>query len=163
MVAVPFVIIALVMVFLFFRSRQQVSAAREWPTATGRVLFATVESRRGRSGRSGYSTSYYPNVIYEYTVNGQRYQGNRLTFGTQVGRGSYNTVQRQVDSYSVGGSIQVYYNPDNPAEAVLEKTAPAGKIYLFVAALIIAILACTLVPLIGGMNFVNQFLSKLPR
>src|SRR5574341_1169863 len=96
LVALPFLVIAIVFVFMAMRGRRQASAAQDWPTVSGKVMFATVETRRSHRSGGGTSTSYYPNVVYEYTVNGQRYQSSRITFGSGVGLGNYNAVLQKV-------------------------------------------------------------------
>lgn len=163
-VAIPFLIVAVVFFFLWLRGRGKVSAAADWPTTTGRVLFATVEARRSRSGSSGYSTSYYPKVVYEYEVNGQRYHSDRFNLGWEVGRGWKSGVQKTVDRFPVGSLVPVYYNPAKPDESALEKSAPASNWFLFIAFLIIGILICTAVFTLGGMNIISQTIQRaLPR
>lgn len=164
MVAIPFVIVALVFVYLAIRASRKASVSRSWPATTGKVLAAGIEPRTGRSGSSGYSTSYYPVVQYEYTVNGQRYLGNRITFGGQVGYGWTNMAQNQIANYNPGSSVAVFYDPNEPANAVLERTAgTSGKIYWFVAILIFVILGVTMVFTSGINNFVSGITSNLPK
>jgi uncharacterized protein DUF3592 len=161
LVGVPFVLVALYLLYRVVRSREQVADSRNWLLTTGRVMFVNIEARTTHH-QHGYSTAYYPVVVYEYMVNGMRFQNNRISFGGQIGLGMYSMVQNQVAKYVVGGPVPVYYDPSNPQEAVLERRAPANKILIFVAVLIAAILACTLIPTLFGMSFLNQFLSFLP-
>jgi uncharacterized protein DUF3592 len=167
LVALPFLVIAIVFILLWLRGRAKVSAAKDWPSVSGKVTYATVETRRSRSSRSGSTTSHYPKVVYEYMANGQRFQSSQIAFGSEVGYGNYNRVLQKVASYPINSMVQVYYNPGNPAEAVLEKTAPSSKIFLFVAVLILVILACTMIFTLGGMsfitNFVNSIVPKFPK
>ncbi|MBZ0279369.1 MAG: DUF3592 domain-containing protein [Anaerolineae bacterium] len=160
LVAVPFIIVALVLAFIGLRQKARVSVAKEWPTTNGTVLFSTVEARRSRSSSGGTSTSYYPNVVYQYQVNGQTFQSNQLSVGMAVGLGSYNMVERRVaENYSPGSVITVYYNPANPQQAVLEHSATGGNILILVAALIVGILICTTAFTLGGMGFINNMIS----
>lgn len=127
LVSIPFLIIAIVFFFLWARSRWKTSAAKNWPSTTGRVISSEMEARRSRSGSGGYSTSYYAVVLYEYMVNGQRLQSNRLTLGTPIGTSFTGRVQKKVLQYPVGSRVEVFYNPDDPTEAVLEIKAPSGS------------------------------------
>lgn len=160
LVGLPFLIIAIVFFALWIRARWQVSGARNWPSTTGRVLSSDMESRRVRSG-NGYSTSHYAVVMYEYMVDGQRYQSNRLTLGTPLGTSFTSGVQKKLALYPVGSRVQVYYDPEDPTEAVLEVKAPAGNVYLFVAILIVAILAVTMTVTLGGMAWVSQLVNQV--
>jgi hypothetical protein len=164
MVAIPFVIVALVFVYLAIRASRRASASRSWPVVTGKILAAGIEPRTSRSGSSGYSTSYYPVVQYEYTVNGQRFLGNRITFGGDVGYGWTNMAQRQIANYVPNSNVAVFYDPNEPGNAVLERTAGAsGKIYWLVAILIFVILGVTMVFTSGINNFVSGITSNLPK
>ena len=58
-----------------------------------------------------YVTSYTP--VYEYTVNGQRYE-----YETRVGRST--------DQYPIGMECPGYYNPSNPADVTESLTDIAG-------------------------------------
>jgi hypothetical protein len=80
--------------------------------------------------------------------------------GSEVGRGSYAAVERKVARYPVGSSVEVFYNPDNPLDAALEKTAPAGNIFLLIALLMLAILACTIA---GSLVFTSQIMGASVR
>ena len=57
--------------------------------------------------------------------------------------------------------MQVYYNPENPAQAVLEHSATGTRIMGYVAVLILVILACTLVMTLGAFGFVGQFVNQI--
>jgi hypothetical protein len=164
MVAIPFVIIALVFIFLALRNSRKASASRSWPTTAGKVIASGIEPRRSRSGTSGYSTSYYPVVQYQYQVEGRTYMSNRITFGNEVGYGWTNMAQKQVDNYPPGSNVAVFYDPNDPAVAVLERTAGASsKIYWVIAIIILVILGVTMAFTSGINGLVSQVTSGLPR
>jgi hypothetical protein len=163
LVAIPFVIVALVFVYLAVRASRRASASRSWPATTGKILAAGIEPRRSHSSH-GSSTSYYPVVQYEYTVNGQRFLGNRITFGGDVGYGWTGMAQRQIANYVPNSDVAVFYDPTEPGNAVLERTAgTSGKIYWLVAILIFVILGVTMVFTTGMNSFVSGITSSLPK
>jgi flagellar basal body-associated protein FliL len=144
-VAIPFVIVALVLLFIVYRGWRKARISQSWPTTSGRVLGAGVEPRRSHSSEGGYSTSYYPVVLYEYSVMGRTFQSNRLTVGGEVGYGFPAWAQRVVAGYTPGAMVTVYYNPENPAEAVLQTTSGSrNKILLLVVVIMVVILAATI-------------------
>ena len=159
-VAVPFILVAVGLVWAGLRGQRRAQSIKNWPTTTGRILSATTEMRR-RSGRSGYSP--YPNIMYEYTVGRQQYVSNRVSMGMEMGGSLY--TPRVLARYPVGATVQVYYNPDNPADSALEASAPGNRMLIFVAVFIILILACTMAFTLGGMNLimnqVNQMLKGI--
>ena len=154
--------------YMIWNRQRQVSASQSWPTAVGTVLSASVELRRSRSGRSGYSLSHYPVVVYDYEVRGQRYQGNRIGF-SEIGAGWAGPAQQKIARYPVGGAAQVYYNPQNPMEAVLERSAP-GNPFLWIIVIILAAsligTICFVVAMTAGigvlLQMADEFVRQLP-
>lgn len=107
--------------FFLYRRNQQSNAYRQsaqtWPSTSGTVLMSTVQSKR-----TGRSRSTYPVVVYQYTVNRQSYQGQRIKAGEQF----FNIrvagqAQATAARYPAGTAVTVYYNPANPAESALER------------------------------------------
>ncbi|MBI3241398.1 MAG: DUF3592 domain-containing protein [Chloroflexi bacterium] len=154
--------------YIIWSRQRQVSASKSWPTTTGTVLSSSVELRRSRSGRSGYSLSHYPVVVYDYEVRGQRYQGNRIGF-SEIGTGWAGPAQQKIAGYPVGGAVRVFYNPQNPAEAVLEQSAP-GNPFLWIIVIVLAAsligTVCFVVAMTAGigvlLQMVDEFVRQLP-
>lgn len=67
--------------------------------------------------RGSKSTTYGVKIVYHYTVNGQRYSGDKLRFGQSSS--SHKWAQGMVQRFAAGTHPPVYYNPADPAEAVL--------------------------------------------
>jgi hypothetical protein len=109
-----FVVIGGVVGFFGVQTFQNAQASVDWSSARGQV----TESRVGTHDSDG-TTMYSAEVVYEYTVNGRNYINNRIKFGegsTSNPRPAHNTVAQ----YPVGASVDVYYHPDDPLNAVLE-------------------------------------------
>jgi uncharacterized membrane protein len=155
-------------VYIIWSRQRQVSASKSWPATAGTVLSASVELRRSRSGRSGYSMSHYPVVVYDYEVRGQRYQSSRIGF-SEIGTGWAGPAQQKIARYPAGGTVQVYYNPLNPADAVLERSAP-GNPFLWIIVIVLAAsligTICFVVAMTAGMGvllqMVDEFVRQLP-
>jgi hypothetical protein len=107
----------------------QVRAAREWPSAAGKVMVSQAEIRETRvidsDREDGYRTEQrnYANIVYEYAVAGQKLRNNRVSIGED--RGNFQ-VAETIAKYPVGTVVTVYYNPLHPREAVLERDLPKG-------------------------------------
>lgn len=150
---IPFVIIAVVFLALARRGSRQTQAVQDWMETQGRILHADVQARRSRSG-TGYSTSYYPLVVYEYEVGGRRYQSQQIRAGHQVGLGFAGMVQNQVAKYPIGATVPVYFNPNDPSQAVLDKSGSmATSIFSGVALFIIIMLLGTVI-FMAGLSYV---------
>jgi hypothetical protein len=119
-----FVLFILNVIFLgiLFFMRRRMSQVSTWPSVMGSVLMSTTE---WRSSSEGGSTEY-PVVQYSYQVGGQAYQGTKIAPGPEVGgTGARKVVAR----YPAGAQVMVFYNPQNPPDAVLEKKAPAQWLF----------------------------------
>ena len=117
---VPILLVVGLGIFLY-RRNQQKSLARQaaltWNSTMGTVLSSSVQTRR-----TGQSVSTFPVVVYQYTVDGQMYQSQRIKAGEQfLNIRVIGDAQATAARYPVGASVMVYYNPANPAESALER------------------------------------------
>jgi hypothetical protein len=107
----------------------QVRAAREWPSAAGKVVVSGAEVRDVRVSDSerqgGFRTEQrnFANIVYEYSAAGKKLRNNRVSIGED--RGNFQ-VAETIAKYPVGAIVTVYYNPRHPKEAVLERDLPKG-------------------------------------
>ena len=117
---IGFVLLILNAVFLgvIYFMRRRMAVVSQWPSTMGAVMMSTIERRS--SGEGGYTD--YPVVQYFYQINGQAYQSMKLAPGPEVGGSGARKV---VARYPAGAQVMVFYDPQNPADAVLEKKAPA--------------------------------------
>lgn len=122
---------------LELRDRARGMAA--WPSVRGRVTGGAVVAN---SNFDDGSPAYYPVISYQYVVGGTEYQGKRRTLVNAGVAGILRGAAQQVVArYPVGSEVTVFHDPENPGEAVLERTDPvAGPILLFAlgAALVVA-------------------------
>ncbi|RME88469.1 MAG: DUF3592 domain-containing protein [Anaerolineae bacterium] len=101
------------------------AGSAEWPATEGTVIYATVEETTrtyyGGKGRRTTRTVYTPRIEYRYTVDGQTYTNTTIGAETSdIRSGIY------AGEYAPGKPITVYYNPENPSDAVLV-TGVAGS------------------------------------
>jgi len=89
-------------------------ATADWPSTTGRVLRSEIASHDDGDG-----TTYSAEIEYEYEVGGRRYESDRIRFAGFTSTSDRDFVERTVSRAPVGGSVPVYYNPEDPSEAVL--------------------------------------------
>lgn len=94
-----------------------VTVYRQWQTIGWFKTEGVIESSRITERRDGSSNRilYSVEVKYRYEVEGQTYIGERWRYG-----GSMESNRRSVfPQYSPGERVEVYYDPDEPSEAVL--------------------------------------------
>jgi len=162
LVATPFVLIALYFFYIWYRDRRHARATYAWTPTTGRVMNSNIASHRSYSSSSHtHTTVYEPQVVYEYMAKGMRYQSNQISVGAGYSTSMEGMVEQQVSRYPAGGPVQVFYNPSNPQEAVLEHGSAGGNLYLFLALFIFFVVGITAVPMLVARFASGQFFSQL--
>lgn len=63
-------------------------------------------------------------TVYEYAVDGVRYQSDRIGFDDMAFSNSRLIAERDADRFSPGNHVDVYYDPDAPSSAVLDLCNP---------------------------------------
>jgi hypothetical protein len=114
---------------------------------TGRI----VERSVGPSTTTGASRPgryFEPRVTYDYTVDGKPYQGHRIAMTTEAF--DEGKARRAVDA--LPDSVEVHYDPSNPADAVLQPSAIGMSILILVFGAIAV--------LVGGGMLLTSFTGK---
>jgi hypothetical protein len=140
-IAFFFLILNVVFLGIIFFMRRRMAAVSQWPTTMGAVNASYLERRRS-SNDSG--STNYPVVQYSYRVGGQTYQGMKIAPGPEVGGTGAGKV---VERYPAGAQVMVFYNPQNPSDAVLETKAPAQWI-MWLILIIFDVALCGVIPII---------------
>lgn len=68
--------------------------------------------------------NYYPVVFYNYTVDGQEYEGSNLRSGSGRQVGGRFWAEDIVDEYEVGEAITVHYTPSDPSNSFIKNSMP---------------------------------------
>lgn len=93
-----------------------------------------MEAHQSRDEDGDIKTTYGATIQYKYFVDGQEFQGNRRTF-SNVRTSSVRNTEKILDRYPPGGSVGVFYDPDDPSSSVLEPGVGAPTYILLVAAI----------------------------
>ena len=126
-----FVILAVVQ---FLKARK---AAKSWLTTPGTIISSIVETRRERDMDGDRHTYHEPKVTYKYQVNELTYQGEAVGFGRSTVRQS--KAAQVVARYRQGDPVTVYYDPADPAKAVLEARSVSAVNILVLGIVFIAL------------------------
>jgi len=117
---------------LFGRSaRRKALASQSWPTVAGMVTESEVKVTEQTSGSgmdAEQTTHYKPVVKYQYSVEGMEFTGSRIAFGAM--NSAHSAANAVVARYPAGASVTVRYDPEKPAEAVLETKTGGGAMLM---------------------------------
>lgn len=136
--------------FIDFRTSKE---SRDWPSVEGQVSTATIEMKV-ESGDNGTTRKYSPRVAYTYSISGQQYTSDQVVIGAR----RWYTSQIKAETklmYQSGQQVTVYYNPDKPAQAVLEAGATRGAWGTLAIGIVFAILG-TVILIINVTNSLAQ-------
>jgi hypothetical protein len=107
--------------------RRQSAACAGWPTAAGKIVGARTETEIEDDSTESDDHDVRParvlsaaSVRYVYRVGDREYQSTRLYAGRPVFYGNPRVAAAIIAKYPPNAAVSVYYNPANPAEAMLE-------------------------------------------
>ena len=106
--------------FSFYPYLSGVMSAQNWPSVKGQLHHSDVEHIRGDD-----STTYKTIAKYSYTVDGERYDADRVSF--QRGSDSFYDYHSELEAklrndQAYNGGITVFYDPKEPYESVLDRS-----------------------------------------
>ena len=125
--------------------------AQSWPTTTARVIDTDVSYQRGTSSSTG---AYYPRVRYQYVVNGRTYTGDRI-WTTNMGstRGWARSI---IDEFPPGSEVTVYYDPADPANALLKPGNSTPAILMLLLGILLTVIPA------GGAWLILRYRPETP-
>ena len=143
--AVFMVLTAGILILGWFGTAQDILKAIQsyrWIKTEGQVL----SSRIDRDEFDG-SVSFKATLDYEYRVDTQCFRSSTIGyFGMHAL--TMGNAKKQLGGMSVGDSIDVYYNPENPMEAVILRGLHPGHIGSLIFVVCLFLIAAFLVSLI---------------
>ncbi|WP_292401627.1 DUF3592 domain-containing protein [Mesorhizobium sp.] len=134
---------------------REVRAVSRWLPTPGKILSSRVEAREvtssgpGSQRRRSTETRSFPAITFEYKVRGETFRSSR--YGVQENVGNF-AVSETLARFPKGADVTVFYDPSDPAKAVIERTMPDGALKFMIqlsAGLVIG--AMVLVFSVGGI------------
>ena len=134
------------------KSKKKANASQFWPNINGTITVSEVRQSSSTDDDGNTSYAYYPHVEYLYTLAGQNFTGKQIAFGGVQGFNSPGNAQVAISKYPINAPVWVFYNPQNPAEAVLERTlSGAGKVAKIIGIILVILSVLIACPLIIGL------------
>ncbi|MFT4562798.1 MAG: hypothetical protein ACI9BW_002545 [Gammaproteobacteria bacterium] len=126
--------------FLYFKESRQ---GMSWPTVCGAVVSSELErinSDIAFNSGTDENWAYRANITYRYSVNDSQYTSKRVFFGDESsGSDAMARSKRLVAKYSPGENVDVHFDPDNPANSVLEPKVRAAAIQSIIIGMVATI------------------------
>jgi len=116
--AVIFITAGVLIAFFAWKSHQISVASTAWPTAGGKIIRSEIERSKSSSASNdtdmATDSPEYAKIVYEYTVDGKRFESNKISFSVFT-----DNPRKLVSQYPKGKSVRVYYHPEKPNHSVL--------------------------------------------
>ena len=105
-------------VFAWHHRVQTAERASHWSMAHGEILQSELVVERDSDG-----DDYIPRVRYAWTAHGKRWTGDRIRIGPGMSFKDRMLAQHALAPYRAGERVRVWYDPEKPSRAVLEREA----------------------------------------
>jgi hypothetical protein len=112
------VLVGVPVFLLAFSAYVNANPAKGWPVTEGVIESSEVGAVSTSSGRLGRGLSHFPDVRYRYTVGGKDFTGDKVHLG--IGSALESDAKAVAARYRAGEKASIYYDPGNPAMAVLD-------------------------------------------
>lgn len=120
--------VMLSLIGFFWSKSRLVRKSKRWPSVLGEIIQSKVVRE------SNYEGSYYsPKVVYRYSARGRSYEGDTVQIGAGGSTGARSQAKKTVNRYLVGSQVLVYFDPEKPDRACLERRGEGGWVLYFLA------------------------------
>lgn len=134
-------------------AQRRIAQTSQWPSVTGKIVTSEVVTGTVKNGRT-LIVSPHAKADYSYAVNGKSYRGENRRVVSMLHFDSEGTPEQVVAKYPVGRSVTVYYDPNNPADALLTPVPEQSAKTLISSLWMIA-------PLVGGVGLLIAGIAGL--
>ena len=144
--AIAFIIGGLVMlgygVFCIYNGYK----SRTWPQALGTINASYAERQLRRESETHNSRiKYVARIRYAYTVNGRKYNNDEVGFGkSEYTSRRKSKIEKYLEQFPVGKSVRVFYNPENPGQAVLSQGVTGGALLVLAGGILFLLIASSM-------------------
>ena len=145
-----FIAVGLFMLYRLVKNVQKAKQSKNWMTTPGKVLFSDVDVQYSTNADDEPVKMYQAKVVYEYDVFGMHYEKDRIAFNTGMRSSNYRKHAAVAAAYPAGNSVTVFYNPDDPDDAVLETKVQSPTSSIIIALVMIAIGLVIIITTLNG-------------
>ncbi|WP_439575638.1 DUF3592 domain-containing protein [Phreatobacter sp.] len=140
----------------------EVRTVSRWRPAKGRIVSSRVVQREvssgGSSGNGRLELRNFPAITFEYRVGNRTYRSDRYSVRENLGNVD---VAETLARFRNGARVTVYYDPDDPSQAVIERDMPEGA-FQALSLLAALIVVGTAALAFGTTDIVRWLRPRLP-
>ena len=145
--------------FFFWEELSSQMETDDWTEVQGAIISSGIGSDYSCDGEEGgCSTTYQPFAEYRYDVDGESYEGSRISYtwaNTHVGFRSL--AESVIDDFQEGDEITVYVDPDDHSESVLIQGFELKSLSFPLAVIVPLVLAIQPIEITLMVRFARRF------
>jgi hypothetical protein len=146
----------------FIRARRLAGASARWPTVPGTVTASSVieeeiedKSSDDKSSIIRKTRRYQVDLRYAYHVGKRDFVGTAENWGWTAIYGLRELAEKAAGQYSQGQPVTVYYDPEQPRNAVLDPEGRQGSMAPLIFAAISAVVGGVILAFFVKVGFGN--------
>lgn len=134
-----FIGIGIGMLVKLMKNFSKARLSKNWLTTPGKIVSSELDVQTTTDEDGYQTTTYIANIVFEYQVNKTSFKCDCINFDYGMRTSNRRKQQYIVEQYPAGSQVTVYYDPDEPGQAVLEKRVNGVFTTIMVSAVFILI------------------------
>ena len=124
-----FIVIGAVALRYAMRTAEKARQSESWPATEGEIAHSATLYQTNTTATSNGVATYKADIAYRYKVDGANYSSSKVALLDLASNSA--RAQSIVQRYPDKAKVQVYYNPADPSEAILEPGSVGGINFLY--------------------------------
>ena len=151
-----FVVVGAIIFGYAMRVARKAAQSLSWPTAEGEITRSAAVYQTELNETSGGTDTFKADTAYQYVVNARSYVSSRISMADFMTASTTGRAQSIAEQYPSKSRVEVFYNPSDPSEAVLEPGDCTGiKLIYFIGGIFAAAGLFFLIMILSGHVRVN--------
>ncbi|MBE0684562.1 MAG: DUF3592 domain-containing protein [Anaerolineaceae bacterium] len=134
-----FIGIGIGMLVKLMKNFSKARLSKNWLATPGNIISSELDAQTTTDEDGYQTTTYIANILFEYQVNKASFKCDCINFDYGMRTSNRSKQQAIVEQYPAGSQVTVYYDPDDPEQAVLEKRVNGVFTTIMVSAVFILI------------------------
>ena len=113
---------------------QRISKTKNWLEVEGQIVKSDIKVIEDAG------TAYLPDIQYTYSIDGKSYDNSQIILDKPVQFGKTSLAEEYCLKYPLDSKHNIYYNPQNHSESILENGVHTRHLFDFILPLIAFVL-----------------------
>lgn len=142
LISILFIITGAALFILSFFLYKKSKNSTKWNNVKGIILQADLDELVMEADTP---VTYKTSVEYSYIVDTKTYYSKRIFYGDFLRHSSLWNTKKLMGKYKKGNVVDVYYNPKNPNDTVLQRGIHIDVIIIFLTSLFLLLVGIILI------------------